>query len=62
MLQTATGYDMSSPSLKSSQNAMARAVVPRLFVIELNAGRIHSMNTDGSDRKTPHPARASRGS
>jgi hypothetical protein len=38
---------------------MARAVVPRLFVLELNAGRIHSMNTDGSDRNTPHPARAS---
>src|SRR6476659_9489714 len=43
---------MSRPSLKSSQNAVARAVVPRLFVLELNAGRIHSMNTDGSDRKT----------
>ncbi|MEA2963494.1 MAG: hypothetical protein QOI46_3592, partial [Alphaproteobacteria bacterium] len=28
------------------------AVVPRLFVLELNAGRIHSMNPDGSDRKT----------
>jgi hypothetical protein len=28
------------------------AVSPRLFVLELNAGRIHSMNTDGSDRKT----------
>jgi hypothetical protein len=28
------------------------AVVPRLFVLEINAGRIHSMNTDGSDRKT----------
>ena len=27
-------------------------VVPRLFVLELNAGRIHTMNTDGSDRKT----------
>jgi sugar lactone lactonase YvrE len=26
--------------------------MPRLFVLELNAGRIHSMNTDGSDRKT----------
>jgi hypothetical protein len=24
----------------------------RLFLLELNAGRIHSMNTDGSDRKT----------
>jgi hypothetical protein len=28
------------------------AVSSRLFVLELNAGRIHSMNTDGSDRKT----------
>src|ERR1700675_3554892 len=27
-------------------------VAPRLFVLELNAGRIHTMNTDGSDRKT----------
>src|ERR1700737_1150351 len=27
------------------------AVAPRLFVLELNAGRIHSMNTAGSDRK-----------
>src|ERR1700678_3782775 len=40
------------PSLKPSQGAVARAVIPRLFVLELNAGRIHSMNTDGSDRKT----------
>ena len=33
-------------------NRSASAVVPRLFVLELNAGRIHTMNTDGSDRKT----------
>jgi len=31
-----------------SAGASASAVVPRLFVLELNAGRIHSMNTDGS--------------
>jgi sugar lactone lactonase YvrE len=43
---------MSRPSLKSAQNAVARAAIPRLLVLELNAGRIHSMNTDGSDRKT----------
>jgi DNA-binding beta-propeller fold protein YncE len=43
---------MSRPLLKSSQDAVARAVIPRLFVLELNAGRIHSMNTDGSNRKT----------
>src|ERR1700674_4356010 len=43
---------MSRPSLKSSQGAVAKAAIRRLFVLELNAGRIHSMNTDGSDRKT----------
>src|SRR6201998_824205 len=26
--------------------------IPRLFVLELNAGKIHVMNTDGSDRRT----------
>jgi hypothetical protein len=43
---------MSRPSLKSAQNAVARAVTPRLLVLELNVGRIHAMNTDGSNRKT----------
>jgi crotonobetainyl-CoA:carnitine CoA-transferase CaiB-like acyl-CoA transferase len=43
---------MSRPLLKSSQDAVARAAIPRFFVPELNAGRIHSMNTDGSGRKT----------
>jgi hypothetical protein len=43
---------MSRSSSKSSQNDVARAVAPRLFVLELNSGCIHSMNTDGSDRKT----------
>jgi DNA-binding beta-propeller fold protein YncE len=43
---------MSRLSLKSSPDAVAKAAIPRLFVLELNAGRIHSMNTDGSDRKT----------
>ena len=43
---------MSRPSLKSSQEAVVRAFIPRLFFLELNAGRIHSMNADGSDRKT----------
>jgi hypothetical protein len=27
------------------------AAIQRLFVLELNAGRIHSMNADGSDHK-----------
>jgi crotonobetainyl-CoA:carnitine CoA-transferase CaiB-like acyl-CoA transferase len=43
---------MSRPLLKSSQDAVARAAISRLFVLELNAGRIHTMNTDGSGRKT----------
>jgi DNA-binding beta-propeller fold protein YncE len=41
---------MSEPARKNEQGAIA--VVSRLFVLELNAGRIHTMNTDGSDRKT----------
>src|ERR1700729_4036365 len=43
---------MSKPLLKSSPDAAPRAAIPRIFVLELNAGRIHRMNTDGSDRKT----------
>src|SRR6201987_4747468 len=34
------------------KKANRSAVAPRLFVLEINAGRIHSMNPDGSDRKT----------
>ncbi|MDI4232749.1 3-hydroxyacyl-CoA dehydrogenase [Bradyrhizobium sp. Arg237L] len=30
----------------------AQAATPRLFVLELNAGCIHSMNVDGSNKKT----------
>ena len=30
----------------------ANATVGRLFVLELSGDRIHSMNIDGSDRKT----------
>ena len=43
---------MSETVMQNKRSAGASAVVPRLFVLELNAGRIHSMNTDGSDRKT----------
>jgi hypothetical protein len=43
---------MSDAAKKSNRSAAANAIVPRLFVLELNAGLIHSMNTDGSDRKT----------
>ena len=43
---------MSEAVKKKDRSAGASAVVPRLFVLEINAGRIHSMNADGSDRKT----------
>src|SRR5260370_21526192 len=36
----------------TKNNRSAGASDPRLFVLELNSGRIHSMNPDGSDRKT----------
>jgi hypothetical protein len=38
--------------MKSSQTAVATAAIPQLFVLELNAGKIHVMNTDGSDHRT----------
>ncbi|GLQ45922.1 hypothetical protein GCM10007862_09730 [Dyella lipolytica] len=43
---------MSKTVKESNHSADANATVSRLFVLELNAGLIHSMNTDGSDRKT----------
>jgi len=39
-------------STKSRPVSGGKAAVGRLFVLELNAGRIHSMNSDGSDKKT----------
>src|SRR6201996_2477817 len=43
---------MSEAVKTKNRSAGASAVAPRLFVLEINAGRIHSMNPDGSDRKT----------
>ena len=43
---------MSEAVEKKDRIAGASAVAPRLFVLELNAGRIHSTNTDCTDRKT----------
>jgi hypothetical protein len=37
-------------AMKSKPRSDRKAVVGRLFVLETSAGRIHSMNTDGSDR------------
>jgi hypothetical protein len=39
-------------STKSSPVSGGKTAAGRLFVLELNAGRIHSMNPDGSDKKT----------
>jgi hypothetical protein len=44
---------MAEPPVSESRPASGgKTAVGRLFVLELNAGRIHSMNTDGSDAKT----------
>jgi sugar lactone lactonase YvrE len=40
-----------STNFKSKQKSSRKGTVRRLFVLELSGGRIHSMNTDGSDRK-----------
>ena len=37
---------------KTRPSSSAKTAVGRLFVLELNAGVIHTMNTDGSDKKT----------
>jgi hypothetical protein len=34
------------------KSSSTQTTIPRLFVLELNAGTIHVMNTDGSDRNT----------
>src|SRR5260370_7451166 len=39
-------------STKSKTASGGKLPSGRLFVIELSGGRIHSMNTDGSNRKT----------
>jgi hypothetical protein len=43
---------MSEATKGINRNVGTHPTVPRLFVLELNAGHIHSMNTDGSDRQT----------
>src|ERR1700752_165781 len=37
---------------RTGPSSSANAAVGRLFVLELNAGLIHTMNPDGSDKKT----------
>ena len=44
---------MTELSVSESRPASGgKTAIPRLFVLELNADRVHSMNIDGSDRKT----------
>jgi hypothetical protein len=38
--------------VETRSSSRSEAPIGRLFVLEVNAGRIHSMNTDGSDKKT----------
>jgi hypothetical protein len=42
---------MSEAAKNNNRDVGAHSTVPRLFVLELSAGCIYSMNTDGSDRK-----------
>jgi hypothetical protein len=43
---------MSEVQTTSRVASGSKSKTGRLFVLELNAGRIHSMNTDGTDKKT----------
>ena len=43
--------DAAAMNPKSKSKRGGKAAAGRLFVLELNAGRIHSMSPDGSDRK-----------
>src|SRR6476620_6230720 len=43
---------MGEVQTKSTAASSSKSGTGRLFVLELNAGRIHSMNTDGTDKKT----------
>ena len=39
-------------TIETRSSSRSEAPIGRLFVLEVNADRIHSMNTDGSDKKT----------
>jgi hypothetical protein len=43
---------MPKAALNIVKSASTQTTIPRLFVLEINAGKIHVMNTNGSDRKT----------
>src|SRR5215467_4172564 len=52
MTSTSSTATPVTPAARSAKNATTVTRSGRLFVLELNAGRIHLMNTDGSDQKT----------
>jgi hypothetical protein len=43
---------MPNTALNIVKSSSTQTAIPRLFVLELNAGNIHVMNTDGSGRQT----------
>jgi len=43
---------MPKAALNIVKSESTQTTIPRLFVLEINAGKIHVMNTDGSDRET----------
>ena len=43
---------MPKAALNIVKSASTQTTIPRLFVLEINAGKIHVMNTDGSNRET----------
>jgi hypothetical protein len=43
---------MPETASKVVKSSSTQTTTPRLFVLEINAGKIHVMNTDGSDRRT----------
>src|SRR4051812_30996971 len=47
-----SGQDAGCAREKAVTKSSASSTVSRLFVLELNAGCIHLMNADGSDRTT----------
>jgi DNA-binding beta-propeller fold protein YncE len=47
------GRDMTEArTIETRSSSRSEAPIGRLFVLEVNAGLIHTMNTDGSDKKT----------
>src|SRR5215510_5462715 len=52
MTSTSSTATPVTPAARSGTKASSTARLGRLFLLELSGDRIHSMNPDGSDRKT----------